>query len=182
MVIWFPHFDSGPYRGWDLRAGGSTGGIGLRLLSGPVQVSGASVAGPRPLVLLPHVQVPPILLLQKLCLHTLSLLVCLFCGILSSGACQSLVSLILISKEIYGKMRMILGVKLDENCIFLVGVVLSCLNPVEVASRLCQSLKISVTGLYMPLESCPNQLSIVSNELKPVGGLDKSCMLWLYSP
>lgn len=97
-LIQFFLFNSGPYRGWDLRAGGSTGSIGLRLLSGPVQVFGASVAGPRPLVLLPHVQVSPVLLLQKLRLHAVSLLVCLFCGILSSGACQSLASHILINK------------------------------------------------------------------------------------
>lgn len=86
MVMSFLLFTSGPYRGRDLRAGGSAGSAGLGLLSGPVQVSGASVAGPRPLVLLPHVQVSPILLLQKLRLHALPLLVCLFCGILSSGA------------------------------------------------------------------------------------------------
>lgn len=115
MVIQFLHFNSGPYRGWDLRAGGSTGGTGLRLLSGPIQVSGASVTGPRPLVLLPHVQVSPILLLQKLRLHAVSLLVCLFCGILSSGACQSLVSHSLINKEMCCKMRMILGVEIDAS-------------------------------------------------------------------
>ena len=66
---------SGPHRRGHIGAGGDAGGAGLGLQHRAVPLSGAAAARPRPLVLLPNVQVPPLLLLQELRLHALPLLV-----------------------------------------------------------------------------------------------------------
>lgn len=56
----------------------TSGGFSQWLLDRSVSISGAAAAGPRPMVVLSDVQVPTVLLLQKLCVHAVSFLVCLF--------------------------------------------------------------------------------------------------------
>ncbi|XP_074217890.1 phospholipid-transporting ATPase FetA-like isoform X12 [Camelus bactrianus] len=66
------------------RSGGNAGHAQQRLRLLSVLLSSASTLGPRPLVLQSHVQVSQLLLLQKLCLHSGALLVCLLQWVLCS--------------------------------------------------------------------------------------------------
>ena len=61
------------------------GGAGVRLQHCPISLFGAAAAGPRAVVLPADGQVPPLLLLQELCVHPLPLLVRLFLRFLRSG-------------------------------------------------------------------------------------------------
>ena len=61
------------------------GGVGGGLQHRPVPLLGATAPGPRTLVLPSHGQVPPLLFLQELCLHLVSLLVRLLLRLFRSG-------------------------------------------------------------------------------------------------
>ena len=73
---WCYHDQGRKHRCWYQWARRHASCPGIRLFHSPVSVPAAPAAGSWASVILPHVQVPALFFLQKLCLHILSLLVC----------------------------------------------------------------------------------------------------------
>lgn len=88
-----------PHRCRYQRSRGNAGGAIQRFLLCSVPLPRTSAPGPRQVVLLPDVQVPVLLLLQKLCLHRLPFLVCFLLWLFGHGEFVSLIDFIVICKS-----------------------------------------------------------------------------------